>query len=213
MDTLKGTSKVYKRMDRLIIDAFIRVVEKIPFEKITVQQILDEAMISRHTFYVHFCDKYEVAEQIQEEMYGKFLDFFQLEIPEVGTRLITADVEHNHISHKILAYMREHERKLKILRMIHTERVDYYGRIRDFMIDFYMASYPKRENKRLDAEIYANQCAAIMNYYFSDHRWLQDVNISRIIMDSYINATLSAIGITDDSDVEKVKQYIQSMRR
>ena len=39
-----------------------------PFEKITVQDILDNTPVSRATFYKHFKDKYEIAEKIQEEI-------------------------------------------------------------------------------------------------------------------------------------------------
>ncbi len=44
----------------LITQAFVRLLEKVPFEKITTQMILDEGGVSRSTFYHHFQDKYHV---------------------------------------------------------------------------------------------------------------------------------------------------------
>jgi len=44
----------------LLANALGRLAKKIPFEDITVQNILDESGLSRATFYRHFSDKYEL---------------------------------------------------------------------------------------------------------------------------------------------------------
>ena len=38
------------------------------FSKITVQNLLNEALINRSTFYKHYKDKYDVAEQLCEKV-------------------------------------------------------------------------------------------------------------------------------------------------
>ena len=40
----------YRRTDRAIMNAFIKLVNQGSFEKLTVQEILDEALVSRNTF-------------------------------------------------------------------------------------------------------------------------------------------------------------------
>ena len=57
----------YKRTDRAIVNAFIKLVNQGSFEKLTVQEILDEALVSRNTFYSHYRDKYDIAEQLFEK--------------------------------------------------------------------------------------------------------------------------------------------------
>ena len=58
----------YLRTDRAIQSALLSLLGKKPFEKITVQDILDETPVSRATFYKHFHDKFEIVERIQDEI-------------------------------------------------------------------------------------------------------------------------------------------------
>ena len=56
----------FRRTDKAIIQALISLLKRKPFEKITVQDILDETPVTRATFYAHFRDKYEIAEKMLE---------------------------------------------------------------------------------------------------------------------------------------------------
>lgn len=47
-----------------IIDAFVRLLSKSSYEKITVKDIIDEANIGRSTFYSHFETKDELARKM-----------------------------------------------------------------------------------------------------------------------------------------------------
>lgn len=51
------------RTESIIKAAAFRLFESQPFERVTVQMILDEAGVSRRTFYAHFRDKYELMEE------------------------------------------------------------------------------------------------------------------------------------------------------
>lgn len=62
----------YRRTDKAIRQAFIKLCREHSFNKITVADILGEALVSRGTFYQHFQDKYEIAERLQEEVLTEF---------------------------------------------------------------------------------------------------------------------------------------------
>ena len=47
--------KTYKAL----CDAFVNILEKKRFDDLTVNELCDEAMIRRATFYKHFADKYD----------------------------------------------------------------------------------------------------------------------------------------------------------
>ena len=67
-----------KRTNKYIIEAFIRLVEEKGFEQVTVQNIADEAMINRATFYAHYKYKQDLYEKIFElavESFTAILDF------------------------------------------------------------------------------------------------------------------------------------------
>ncbi|TWT14494.1 TetR/AcrR family transcriptional regulator [Streptococcus sp. sy010] len=51
-----------------IIDSFIVLLNEKPFSKITIQDILDRALINRATFYRHYLDKYDLAQQLNQQL-------------------------------------------------------------------------------------------------------------------------------------------------
>lgn len=53
-----------KRTNKMIIDAFIKLVEAKGYDQVTVQDIADEAMINRATFYAHYKDKQDLYDTI-----------------------------------------------------------------------------------------------------------------------------------------------------
>ena len=79
MDIIKN-KKVDLRIRRtykLLLEALEGLINEQPFEKITVTDICDRAMVHRTTFYKHFEDKYhllrfgikEIQEQFNEEAF------------------------------------------------------------------------------------------------------------------------------------------------
>ncbi|GFH41868.1 transcriptional regulator [Lactococcus hodotermopsidis] len=61
-----------KRTNKLITQAFIKLLQTKTFEKITINDISNEAMINRATFYSHFKDKTDLFEQIIDKFLGDF---------------------------------------------------------------------------------------------------------------------------------------------
>lgn len=53
-----------------IENSFILLLEEKDFTKITVQDILDKALINRSTFYKHYTDKYQLAESMCHQLFS-----------------------------------------------------------------------------------------------------------------------------------------------
>ena len=51
---------IYINTKQIILDATIKLMKTNKVNKLTVQKILDEANVSRSTFYSFFSDKYDV---------------------------------------------------------------------------------------------------------------------------------------------------------
>lgn len=60
----KKTDLRVLRTKKMILSAFIKLVEEKGYDAITIQDIADEAMINRATFYAHFKDKVNLYEYI-----------------------------------------------------------------------------------------------------------------------------------------------------
>ena len=57
-----------RRTHKLLADALLTLMNQKPFEKITVRDICDTAMIHRSTFYTHFTDKYALLQYCLGEL-------------------------------------------------------------------------------------------------------------------------------------------------
>lgn len=65
------------RTKKLLSEALISLMKKKPFEKISITDICDAAMIHRTTFYTHYDDKYDLLLEITSEIEKKFEDIPQ----------------------------------------------------------------------------------------------------------------------------------------
>lgn len=63
-----NTDLTYSKANRLIKNAFLELLDEIDFEKISVTTITQRAKLSRTTFYLYFQDKYDLLEQIEDEI-------------------------------------------------------------------------------------------------------------------------------------------------
>lgn len=62
-----------KRTRKMILEAFINLVEEKGYEHVTVSDIANQAMINRATFYAHFKDKQDVYDYIFKEAVEQFM--------------------------------------------------------------------------------------------------------------------------------------------
>ena len=60
-----------------IKNTFIQLLNEKDFEQITVQNILEKALINRSTFYKHYADKFDLAKTISEEIMADYSLFLE----------------------------------------------------------------------------------------------------------------------------------------
>ena len=102
----------YIRTDKAIKQSLITLLKSKPFEKITVQDILDETPVTRSTFYKHYQDKYEIAEKMQEEFFDSLF------------MIRKTLYENPNQSPTLLKISQENRDLMEALLKIHTEHVD-----------------------------------------------------------------------------------------
>ncbi len=62
-----------KRMQKLLREALIELIEDRGFEALTIGEITERAMVSRAAFYRNYQDKYDLVEQVFEEAMSTLL--------------------------------------------------------------------------------------------------------------------------------------------
>ena len=59
---------------RSIINGFLELRARKPLEKIRVRELCEKAQINKSTFYDHYRDVYDLAEQLEDEAIRSYLD-------------------------------------------------------------------------------------------------------------------------------------------
>lgn len=64
----------YVRTNQMLCEAFTQLLTKKKFEKITINDLCEAAMVRRATFYTHFVDKYEFFSYYVKKIREQFAD-------------------------------------------------------------------------------------------------------------------------------------------
>ena len=60
----------------IIMNSFIKLIKEYSFDHITIQMILDDAKISRSTFYRYYCDKYDLMHGYYKQFTRQLQQFY-----------------------------------------------------------------------------------------------------------------------------------------
>lgn len=64
----KNTDLRVVRTRQMIKEAFLELMETVGFTKITIDSIAKKAFISRNTFYLHYVDKYDLLDKLEDDI-------------------------------------------------------------------------------------------------------------------------------------------------
>ncbi len=68
---------------KAIKDAFLILIQTKGYDRITIQDIADEAMINRNTFYLHYVDKFDLMENLCKDSIDQLNVCINLEINDI----------------------------------------------------------------------------------------------------------------------------------
>ncbi len=214
----------YKRTDRAIVNAFIKLVNQGSFEKLTVQEILDEALVSRNTFYSHYRDKYDIAEQIFEQYKKDFLELLKESYTNVGKEWAGTD-KFSQFSdlptQTFLRFHQEHGEVTAALNKIKTDTVDMDQFVSQLFKERYLHApsnqthLSSERDLNLEAEIYASVFHVISRHY--TYRSQTDAIHASMdathINESLCHAFLYSMGIIEESHQTAAFQYIMTAEK
>lgn len=72
----KKNNRQFQSSDARMKQAMLELMNREPFEKITVRLICDRAGVNRSTFYAHYTDIYDMIEQMETNLRKKLMDSY-----------------------------------------------------------------------------------------------------------------------------------------
>ena len=181
----------FERTDRDITNALLKVMERKSLEKISVQDILDEAMINRSTFYQHFPDKYAILERMQE----KYIAGLTERIDEI-TR--NGEMDLDRINEVLCVYLAQNRSQMRQILAVRSENLDLQGRMRQLFV-----AWLRRANARLN-ELEMDILAGVMVsffVYFLNHE-VDETELSTRMLDTWLNMTAYFFRVDDVEDAK-----------
>ncbi|BCZ44788.1 AcrR family transcriptional regulator [Clostridium gelidum] len=109
--------------------SFINLLLIKDFKDITIQNIIDEALIGRSTFYDHYCDKYDLLKQLVDELITDFKLYIK------GRFNIKSHDDFMIFFLSMIDFYSKQRNKLLALLKVHTESVDLYNSIINVLKD------------------------------------------------------------------------------
>lgn len=76
-----------------IESSFLNLMKRKNFEAITINDIANESKINRSTFYLHYLDKYDLLEKIENRILDNLNDFHNSVVSNINPNSITKDFD------------------------------------------------------------------------------------------------------------------------
>ncbi|WP_315067801.1 TetR/AcrR family transcriptional regulator C-terminal domain-containing protein [uncultured Clostridium sp.] len=150
--------------------AFITLLLVKEFKDITIQNIIDEALIGRSTFYDHYYDKYDLLKQLVDEI----LDNFKIFIKDRFT--LKSHDDFMHFFSSIIEYYSKQRNVFLTLLKVHTESVDLYNSLFDILKEGCSSYWDNIENKikynipkEYFCRIYASTTMTSLQWYIENN--------------------------------------------
>lgn len=175
------------RTDKAIKQALISLLKTRPFEKITVQDILDETPVTRSTFYKHYHDKYEIAEKMQD-------DFFESQM----TLRKAAHENPAALTASLFKTTQQNRELMEALLKIHTEKVDLRQALAEQSKEYYLSGITGK-HPELEAEIFSQ---AITAFQLSIPE--SDASAFDYMHETFISVLLRLLGAAEDEELRKI---------
>lgn len=123
--------------------SLIKLLKMKAFSAITVQDILDEALINRATFYKHYQDKYQLVEMMNEQIYLAVKKSVEKRFLCKMTKELTENVK------QIYQDVLEKKEVLLALFSVHTEHLHLYDDLvlllHQLFVEYYLQKHDKKD--------------------------------------------------------------------
>lgn len=172
---------------KAIQDAFVDLVLEEGFDRITVSELARRAMINRQTFYKHYLDKFDLAEQMGHEIVGWY--------DQLGEQRVNLSNQDKNIIQimdelrpTLTQLIQTNSREISAMRLVHLPNFDLWEEI----------------TKRIEK---------IANQLMGGTATLFEQTIMTGIVSGLINYLISQSSIPDDEELAESLVHIKALFR
>ena len=156
--------------------ALLSLLEKKPFEFITIREICEEAEVNRSTFYLHYENTRDLLKETTEYVMESFVSYFQVDAQKMISGYIDCDLQElNFIDgkylHPYLSFIKENQRMFCAV-LSHPATFDFNAIFQRLFDNIFRPildrfQYPKEE-QRYVMMFYLNGITAIITEWLKD---------------------------------------------
>lgn len=148
-------TSIYEEMNlqtrKKIQDCFMELLSKKEFSKVSIKDITTNASINRGTFYLHYVDKYELLDQIENQL----LEGLKVHLEAMNMKDAMVKEKHMEIavlSTEVFRYFNQHAEQFMIL-LSKNNTSGFHFRLKNFFIKQFEVNYYRSELFKIDPTI------------------------------------------------------------
>ena len=149
MDTV--FDKMNMQTKKKIQQSFLSLLKGKEFTKISIKDITDSACINRGTFYLHYLDKYDLLEKVEEEL----LEGLRLHIASIDSEYKVEMVKQLQVagfSMEVFRYIEMHVDQFIVL-LSKNNTSGFHLRLKKFFVEQFEENYQTTEMSSIDPTI------------------------------------------------------------
>lgn len=163
-----------RKTKQLIQSSFLTLLQDKRFESITIANITSIAKINRGTFYLHYVDKYDLLEQIEQQLFediGLYIDQLQANY----SAMETFEKEQEYLAATLFSSIERHAPLLKVFLGEHG-RAGFHLRFREAFSEKVRINLERGENKQGDLHVPIDYLLSFITSAFLGliEQWMQN---------------------------------------
>ncbi|AYG01364.1 TetR/AcrR family transcriptional regulator [Lactococcus allomyrinae] len=189
-----------KRTRKLITQAFFALLRKKKFEKISIQEIADSAMINRATFYAHYADKQDLYDSLVDDFLTSFTTILDEENLVDGSNVHVKEIE------TVLTRFYEFVRENPELAQIITDRAheqSLMDRFLEILSERYAELFEKLEVRERDVIVpndfvisyISSILVGTLDWWVNSSKQMSAKNFAHLIIKLISNGHLTVLGV------------------
>ncbi len=194
-----------KRTRKLITQAFFALLRKKKFEKISIQEIADSAMINRATFYAHYADKQDLYDSLVDEFLANFSEILDEQNLVDGNNVHVKEIE------TMLARFYDFVRDNPEVARIITDRASdesLINRFLEILSKRYKALFEQLEVREMDVVVpndfvisyISSILVGTLNWWINSSQQMSSKDFAHLIIKLISNGHLTVLGVNINRD-------------